>query len=54
MRVARPMVGCVIVQGGGAGIMMAQRHAQTRRRGRCPLDGDGKCQRDNNEDAEGS
>ena len=51
MRAVRSMVRCVIVRSGHAGIMVAQRHAQARRRGRCPLDGDGKRQRDGNQDA---
>ena len=41
----------VIVRSGHAGIMVAQRHAQARRRGRHPLDGDGKRQRESNQDA---
>jgi hypothetical protein len=49
--VVRPVVCCVIVRGGNAGIMVTQRHAETRRRGRCPLDGDGECQRGSNQDA---
>jgi hypothetical protein len=51
MCVVRSMVRCVIVRRGRAGIMVAQRHAQTRCRGRCSLDGDGKRQRDGNQDA---
>jgi hypothetical protein len=49
--VARSMVRGVIVRGGRAGIMLAQRHAQTRRRGRCPLDGDGEHERKNDQNA---
>ena len=51
VRVARSMVRGVIVRGGRASIMVAQRHAQTRRRGRRSLDGDGKRQRESNQDA---
>ncbi len=51
MRVARSRVRRVIVRGSHAGIMVAQRHAQARRRGRCSLDGDGKGQRESNQDA---
>jgi hypothetical protein len=51
MRVVRPMARCVIVRGGRAGIMVAQRHAQTRRRGRYALDRDGKRQRERNQEA---
>ena len=51
MCVLRSMVRCLIVRGGHVGIMVAQRHAQARRRGRCSLDGDGKGQRESNQDA---
>jgi hypothetical protein len=51
VRVARSMIRGVVVRGGRAGIVVAQRHAQTRRRGRRSLDGDSKRQRENNQDA---
>jgi hypothetical protein len=51
VRVARSMVRGVIVRGGRAGIMVAQRHAQTRSCGRCSLYGDSKRQRESNQDA---
>jgi hypothetical protein len=51
MYVMRSMARCVIVRGRAAGIVVAQRHAQARRRGRGSLDRDGKRQRERNEDA---
>jgi hypothetical protein len=45
---AMPMVRCMvsrmIVRCSDAGVMVAHRHAQPRRRGRHSLDRDGKCQ----------